>query len=168
MGQLETRRAVREFLAVPPIPGLRNVYRGIPTYVAGEDWSPQVDTGWAAVAAVHVMEKRETRIALGGAHGGQKQVDYLVDLVIAFRWIPPGDGLTEDGVTDGWTDAFDQLLNDIETRIRSDRTFGGSLYQAGEGTDDIATRVDFPTVDDNGTVLIWAALEFHVTEILTT
>lgn len=169
-GHADVRRAVTTYLQSPPIPGVVSVFRAVPVVIQGDSWAPALDTGWGAAIAVHLGEKRESRIALGGATSGIKRVDYAVSLVLIFRWVIPDDASEgPDTEPDGWADAFDALLDAVEARIRSDRTFGtgqqGVIWQAGEAEEDLRIQMDLPKVD-NGEVQVWAAMEIVVTEMV--
>ena len=169
MGVQDVRRVIVAYLSTPPLPGLVTVFRGEPVIMDGEDWAPALSTGWGAGSYVHIGEQAERRIAFGGAPpGGVKEITYACALVVVYRWIIPGDG-NPTGEADGWTEPFDGLLDSIKTRMRADRTFGngasGPVWQAGEGDADMRVQMDLPRIDD-GQVLVWAALEFEVVEMV--
>lgn len=169
MGSQGVRAAIAAHLAPPAIPGLSTVYRGLPVTIVDTDWAIGIDTGWGAGSYLHINDRAESRVAMGGEHGGIKRVDYQCALVVFFRWRYTDHG--PDNATDGWTDAFDGLIDDLVTRIRADRTFGcgtsGPIWQVGEGEQDVRVQVDAPH-EDSGQVVVWAALEFEVTEMVTT
>jgi hypothetical protein len=173
MPATEIRSAIQAWLAPPAIPGLTVVYRAMPVRMLAEDWPIGVDTGWGAGAYLHLSDISEQRIAYGGAPpGGLKRVTYAAALVVFYRWQYTGNDPTN--TTDGWASPFDQLIGDITTRLRADRTLGcgpaGPVWQAGEGVDggdDIHTQMDLPT-EDEGQIVQWAAVQFTVVEMANT
>ena len=174
MGSQTVRDAIQAFLAPPNIPGLATVYRGLPVSLKGEDWPIGQDTGWGAGSYIQLNDMRETRVALGGEHGGMKKRVYECALVVFFRWQYTDHGPYNQ--TDGWTTALDGLTDAILERMRGDRTFGcddlGPVWQGGEGdgdgSDDLRFVADGAQVDeDSGQVVVWAAVEFTVVEMLT-
>lgn len=164
MGVPEVRAAIVDRLMEPAIPGLTRVYRGLP--VRFDDWPIGVDTGWGAGGYIHIGDIAESRIAFGGEHGGLKRVTYQSALVVSMRWLYADHG--PNNQTDGWVDPLDELIADITTRIRSDRTLAcgpdGPVWQAGEGENDIHTVIDDPR-EDEGQVVVWFAVEFEVVEM---
>jgi len=168
VGAQDVRTAVVGYLGQPPIPGLLSVYRGQPVIIEADSWAPDESSGWGATAYIHLSDQRETRISMGGPPpGGIKRRDYAAAIVVVFRWIFPGDDDTSEA--DGWTAPFDGLIDDICTRMRADRTFGcgpsGPVWQGAEGMDDLRVLTDLPSLDD-GQLVVWAALEFEITEML--
>jgi len=166
------RKVIAAYMAPPSVPGLATVFRGLPVTIQPQDWPVGPDTGWGAGAYVHINDIREKRISVGGPTGGIKKVVYDCALVIFFRWQFSDHG--PYNTTDGWTEAFDGLIDAITERIRGDRTMGcgseGPVWQVGEGDgegdgDDIRTQVDAPH-EDSGQVIVWAALEFTVVEMV--
>ena len=174
MSRAAVRAEVASWFATPAIQGLQTVFRAAPTYIDGEDWAPIQGDFWGATGYVHIHEHSESRIALGGATGGIKQVTYAMALVLLFRWvIPDGASSTSfDGRPDGWADAFDSLVDNVTARIRQDRTFnaslptGGSIFQAGEGRNDLKITTDLPKIDD-GQVVVWTSFDFEVIEMIS-
>lgn len=174
MGAAEVRKVLAAYFAPPAIPGLATVYRGFPVTLQGSDWPIGSDTAWGAGSYLSVRESREKRISVGGAHGGIKKLTFECALVVFFRWQFTDHGPYNQ--TDGWVDPFDNLMDALKVRLRADRTLGcgseGPVWQAGEGdgegeSDDVRVLVDDAQVDeDSGQVVVWAALEFTVVEML--
>ena len=171
MTRAAVRRQIADWFAAPAVPGLNKAFRAAPTLIAGDDWATVQEGNWGAAAYVHLSEQHETRLTLGGAHGGLKEITYSAALVVLFRWVIPDGDADVDGEVDGWADAYDYLIDNVMARIRQDRTFGsgtgGPIWQAGEGHQDLKLQTDLPKVDD-GQVVVWSAVEFEVVEMAAT
>jgi hypothetical protein len=76
---------------------------------------------------VFIPRTSESRIALGGAHGGMKQVIYEVTLNCYIR---SACAYAEDAQDD-----VHALRDALIEHMRLDRTLGGSVFQAGEHID---------------------------------
>jgi hypothetical protein len=171
MSRASVRRALVDYFSPPAINGLVKVYRAAPTLAPGQDFE-YGDANWAAIAYVHLPHKAETRIALGGEHGGQKMAVWDTALVVVYRWLIPNP-LPVDQDRAAWVDPLDLLLDDITDLIRADRTLGtgagGIAWQAGEGdrtnSPDIVIDADLP-LEDKGTVHQWQAVKFAVVEMI--
>lgn len=109
-----------------PIPGVGVVRRASPAdddhneYFNGQ--APGARSG--CVMLVTIYHSDEFRIALGGEHGGWKQVNYRVELACFLR-------TRSTYAEDGQDDAYD-LKDSLVEWIRRDRTLGGAVFQAGE------------------------------------
>ncbi|MEC5149148.1 hypothetical protein [Cryobacterium sp. GrIS_2_6] len=160
------RVALRNFFQTPAIVGMPKVYLDQPTIIQGANWNVQVNLGWGAVGFVHLDTSHESRVTLGAAIGGSKQVNHTVGLVVQYQFLVPAaypDGTDEDA----WVTPFDSIIDAIKTRIRSDPTMGNSavIFQGGQDQNDIRVTRDLPQ-DDVGRVVVFAVVEFDVTEIL--
>lgn len=82
-------------------------------------------TGCQIVVTIYRSE--EFRIALGGAHGGQKQRNFQVELACFVR----SRTLHAEEAQDDVYDLQDALVE----WMRQDRTLGGAVFQAGEHMD---------------------------------
>jgi hypothetical protein len=166
MSDKAVRLAIQEFFAYPELPGIQRVYKDIPWFIDGAQWDVASNNGWAAVAAVHLSTSNESRATLPWKTG-QKEVDHTVGLVVQYQYLIPPQ-FTHDEAEDVWVDGFDTVIDGIKDRIRSDYTFNNPavIFQAGENKNDIRITRDAPYID-KGRVLVWAVLEFDVTEIIT-
>src|SRR6266545_7416451 len=99
----------------------------------GQKLQAAATPGTGAACWVTIERDAQHRIAIGGALSGQKLRVYRVHLQLIFKsLIAQTDQAGADpGVLA--MDAFDDLLDGLEARLLSDRTLGGSVWQAGEG-----------------------------------
>jgi hypothetical protein len=69
---------------------------------------------------------------------------------------------------DAWVTPFDSIIDAVKTRIRSDPTLGNSsvIFQGGQDQNDIRITRDLPQSDNSETTIVFAVVEFNVTEIL--
>ncbi len=160
------RAALRAFFQTPVIPGLTKIYLDQPTIIQGANWNVQTELGWGAVGFIHLDTSRESRVTLGAAIGGSKQVNHTVGLVIQFQHLIPSAFATGQE-EDFWVGPFDSIIDGIKARIRSDPTAGNpsAIFQFGQDNGDIRVTRDLPQ-DDEGRVIVFAVVEFDVTEIV--
>lgn len=162
MSRASVRAAVANWFAAPAILGLNKVSTSQPklAYPSEAFFGPNDPSG--AVGFVFIEREEEMRRALGGPHGGTKELIYEVGLVIEFRSTHP---LAEDAMDD-----YDSIIDLIKVRLRSDRTLGGQVFSAGEGNvlngRDIEVLSDLPQIMDD-TTHIWSAVRFHVLDFIT-
>lgn len=166
MSDNAVRVALRTFFQTPTIPGLTKIYLDQPTIIQGANWDVQTKLGWGAVGFIHLDTSRESRVTLGAAIGGSKQVNHTVGLVIQFQYLIPST-LPAGQEEDSWVGPFDSIIDGIKTRIRSDPTAGNPsvIFQFGQDNGDIRVTRDLPQ-DDIGRVIVFAVVEFDVTEII--
>jgi hypothetical protein len=169
------RVAVADWFGNNNVAGLNRVTRSEPVNFWGSDFIAEGDDS-GGVAYVHVDGEHERRIT-GPAQqpgisppsgAGWKEITYQVGLVISFRSVAQDPG-GEDDPGELAMDGFDDAIEGIKTRLRSDTTLGDAVFSAGEGgahqQDDIVVRSDMP-VRVKGTVHIKSVVEFTVTEWL--
>lgn len=162
MSRATVRRAIVDRLTDSHLTGLGTVFRGQPTAFDDDDFLANAPQGqaWGVVLAVHIGPTNEYRIGYGGAHGGQKRVDYTVDLRIALRCT---DTAHDPGLAA--EDAYDAFLDDLKAWIRADREAmaPGVVWQWAEGgmTDDTD-----PPVQLQNSVQVWGRLTVQVTEMI--
>ncbi len=170
MSRKSVREAVLAFLTAPPITA------GTPPRTVGCQWYPaqplfakgatrtQSGAPSGAVAWPWVGPEHETQLYAVGSSAIGKRVLYPVSLCLRYSSNakePAGQ----------WQDDHDDLVQAIKTRIRSDFTFGGTLFSAGEGTgigsEDLHVTTIGPYLDPGGgTVLIETDIELTVIEIV--
>lgn len=92
-------------------------------YFNGMD--PGARTGCQIVA--WIPRDSEQRFALGGEHGGMKNVRYEVELAVYIRSRTPH---AEDAQDDVYA-----LRDALKGHMRADRTLGGACFEAGEAVD---------------------------------
>ncbi len=100
-------------------------------YFHGMD--PGARTGCQIV--VWIPRRSEQRFALGGAHGGMKNVRYDVELACYIRSRTPH---AEDAQDDVYA-----LQDALVEWMRADRTLGGACFEAGEAVDGGQGAIDF-------------------------
>lgn len=148
------------------VAGLNAVYDGEPRRVEPTDWGDTTGVLSAAVAWPFLSSQSDTRIAVGGAHGGVKVIVY--DIVFAVRF-KSTQVRGEDADLD-----FLSLVDNFSTRLRSDRTLGGVAWQAGEGSDqeghtDIHWHHGEPEPRKvGGPIMIFSYVEFQALEQVST
>ncbi|WP_427130313.1 hypothetical protein [Pseudarthrobacter sp. S9] len=155
--------AIQSFLAGTP--GITTLYKDAPWEMTGDNWQTNALPGTPAF--IHLDHSSESRIALGGEHGGWKQVDYTVSLVLLYQYVIPSDVASKDV----WVDGLNDLLDKVVTRIRSDRAFGSAggapIFEAGNQDQGIQIARDLPHWDvGGGKVRSWVRVEFKVTEMI--
>ena len=167
MGAVEVRSAITAFFQPPVVPGLVEMYKAVPYFIAGDRWQLDQNLGTAAVGAVHLDMQSEKRITMP-AQTGSKKVDWKCGIVVFYQFLidqNPGVQATNDE----WVGPLDSILEGIAARIRSDQTFGtgpgGVVFQAGEGDADIRVSRDLPR-RASGVMLSWNVVEFDLTEII--
>jgi len=165
----DVRAAVAAWFGVPAIPGVTRVYADQPWWAAGPSWDPlDATAGYGCIAFPHISDQQEVREAFGGATGGLKMVRFQVGLVVLYKWtvpqvLPPGQDES------AWVGPLDAVLEAIVERLRSDRTLGGAVWQAGEAVGaDIKIGRDLPRLDKRGgTIQSWQVVEFTVDAPIT-
>lgn len=165
MGRATVRAAMQTFLS--GIQGITTLYKDAPWEMTGDNWQTASIPGTPAF--LHIDHSSESRIAMGGEHGGLKEVDYTVSLVLLYQYLIPSDlgGANKDV----WTDNLDALLDNVVNKIRSDRAFGvvggTPIFEAGNQDSGIQISQDLPHWDEGGgKVRNWVRVEFKVTEIV--
>lgn len=108
--------------------GVHLVRTAFPRHVPGDDFGLGDGVLSGSYVNVHVREQRETRITTGGGPvppSGLKKIRYEVVLHIFHRSLEPHGEDAEDHL--------ERVTEGLLQRIRADRTFGGVVFQAGEG-----------------------------------
>lgn len=170
MSRQSVRDATALFLSTPPItagagprPAALQVYAAVPFFAKGAN---RVRSGAPSGAIVYpvVTAEHETQDIFAGSSAFGKRVLYTVTLCLRFV------SNAREPATQ-YQDDHDALVQAIKTRIRSDSTFGGRLFAAGEGTgvgsEDLHVLSDIP-VEDEGLVAIWTTIEFTAIEFVLT
>lgn len=100
-------------------------------YFHGQD--PGARTGVQIV--VYIPRSSETRFAVGGAHGGHKNVVYEVQLCCYIR--------SRAAHAEDAQDDVHALRDALVEHLRADRTLGGAVFEAGEHVDGGNGSIDF-------------------------
>lgn len=162
MGRATVRAALQAFLTGTT--GITTLYKDAPWEMTGDNWQTNGLPGTPGF--LHLDHSSESRITLGGDHGGFKQVDYTASLVLLYQFVIPSDVASKDV----WVDELDALLDAVVTKIRSDRAFGTDgtvIFEAGNQDQGIQISQDLPHWDHGGgKVRNWVRVEFKVTEIV--
>lgn len=169
------------------IPGLNKVYRAQPTFIDPTQWwilPPELNAG--TVGYLHLAKVDEDRIALPAVEG-VKFVEYVVALVLIYRYQIPSGSQATPYEGDEWVDGQDETVEAIKAWIRKDPALGtaqatlwsgqpgviydrypGVIWQAGQDKGDLSMTADPPVRDEEGgEVLSFQVLEFHATECIT-
>ena len=154
---------VQSFLA--PTQGITTLYKDAPWEMTGDNW--QTNNLPGTPAFLHVEHITESRVAMGGEHGGWKQRDYQVALVLLYQYVIPSDVTSKDV----WVVGRNTLIDNVIARIESDRAFGSvggtPIFEAGNQDAGISATFDFPHWDQGGgKVRNWVRVEFKVTEMI--
>ena len=164
------------------IPGLNKIYRAQPTFIDPTQWwilPPELGAG--TVGYLHLAKVDEDRIAFPAVEGA-KLVEYIVALVLIYRYQIPSDTQAIPYEGDEWVDGQDETVEAIKAWIRKDPNLGtahndpdppgvifnqvpGAIWQAGQDKGDLSMTADPPVRDEEGgEVLSFQVLEFHATE----
>ena len=173
--------AVVNWLGAPNVLGLVQVLDAAPWFLDGHAWELDAGLGWGGIGLIHLLHEDEHRIAMGGAHGGLKQVTYHVGLQTIFKYVIP-NGWDPTQQATGYRQSLNQLLDGIRTRLRQDRTLGtstggvtvgedGAILQVGEGdgsgAPDITIDRDLPR-RDGAFLTSLNLIQFTIIEIAAT
>lgn len=158
-GRVGVRNTLAAFISNPPIANLNQVFTSFPKRINYQVNSQPGQLTRSAVV-VFIAAETENRLAIGGATNGWKRVDYTVVLQVYTHSLHRN---AEDVMDD-----FDELIDNIKTRLRSDHTFGdptGNLvWQGAEPT--INARYGEPSTTNEGATEVFAEIEFLVTEMI--
>ncbi|MEV7034635.1 hypothetical protein AB0N99_30940 [Streptomyces sp. NPDC093272] len=98
-------------------------------------WGQDAGARTGCQIVVYIPRSSETRFAVGGEHGGHKNVVYEVQLCCYIR---SRTGYAEDAQDDVHT-----LRDALVEHLRADRTLGGAVFEAGEHVDGGNGSIDF-------------------------
>ena len=158
-GRVGVRNTLAAFISNPPIANLNQVFTSFPKRINYQVNSQPGQLTRSAVI-VFIAAETENRLAIGGATNGWKRVDYTVVLQVYTHSMHRN---AEDVMND-----FDELIDDIKTRLRSDHTFGdptGNLvWQGAEPV--INARYGEVSTTNEGASEVFAEIEFLVTEMI--
>ena len=173
MSQSSVRNQIAAFIKAANIPAVEYVFRGGPYRTDGSLFKLGANNGHGAVLFVHLDQSNESRITvpslaptnLSGAVG-QKQVQYVVSIVIMYKFKVQELGQGQD--VDVWVDPLDAIIDALKTRIRSDPNQGDAskIFQAGQDPIDLRLVQDLPVEIPNGILFSLARLQYNVTEII--
>lgn len=193
MSQATVRGAIAAYLATGigsggAIPGLNKVYRGQPTFLDPSRWwvlPPEIGSG--TIGYLHLAKVDEDRDAYP-AVAGQKLVEYIVALILIYRYAIPTSSQAAALEGDEWVDGWDAAVEGVKAYIRADPNLGtaqatvgtgqpgviygqfpDAIWQAAQTQGDLSmTAGDLPVRDeDAGEVFNFGVLEFHATEVIT-
>jgi hypothetical protein len=158
-GRSGVRYTLFNFLYNPPIPTLNQVFTSFPKRINYQVNSQPGQLSRSA-AVIYIAGENESRIAVGGATNGWKRIDYTVILQIFQHSMERN---AEAAMT-----AFDTLIDNIKTRLRSNHNFGDStgnlVWQGAEPI--INARYGEPSTTKEGATETFAEIEFVVTEMV--
>jgi hypothetical protein len=158
-GRTGVRATLYTFLSTPPIATLNQVFTSFPKNINYQVGSTAGQLSRAAVV-IFIVSEGETRLAIGGATSGWKRVDYTVILQVYQHSL---ERTAEAAMT-----AFDTLIDNIKTRLRSDHNFGDAtgtlVWQGAEPR--IDTRYGEPATSAEGATETFAEIQFDITEMI--
>ena len=158
-GRVGVRNTLAAFISNPPITNLNQVFTSFPKRINYQVNSQPGQLTRSAVV-IFIATETETRLAIGGAHSGWKRVDYTVVLQVYTHSLQRN--------AEAVMDDFDELIDNIKTRLRSDHTFGdptGNLvWQGAEPV--INARYGEVSTTNEGASEVFAEIEFLVTEMI--
>jgi len=156
----EVRQTLYNFLSTANIPNLNKVWTSMPKQINFQEGAVAGQNS-RAQAFIFIEGETETRIALGGATGGKKRIDYDLVLQVFMH------SLEQNSET--VMDTFDTLIDDIKGRLRSDHRFGDDtgqlVWQGAEPS--LNVMYGTPATSNRGATEIWAGIRFQVTQIFT-
>lgn len=162
MSRASVRAAVTTFFQPSAVAGLNKVYSSMPKRIPGTDfrYGQAAGTKSGAVGLVQIVAENEERIAIGGATSGKKWVHYTVELQVYCHSI---EMHAEDAMA-----FFDSVIDDVKATLRSDRWLNDYpvVFEAGERS--LVGIYGEPKVLADGASEIWGAVQFEVSEVLTT
>lgn len=158
-GRIGVRETLYNFISNPPIPTINKVWTSFPKRIQFQENSQPGQLSRAQVI-IFISSENETRLAIGGATNGWKRVDYNIIIQIYQHSLERN---AEDAMI-----AFDTLVDNLKTRLRSDHNFGdpsGTLvWQGAEPI--ISARYGEPSTTKEGATETFAEIEFMVTEMI--
>lgn len=158
-GRTGVRATLASFLSSPQITNLNQVFTSFPKRINYQVNSQPGQLSRAAVV-IFIVSENETRLAIGGATSGWKRVDYTVILQVYQHSLERN---AEAAMT-----AFDTLIDNIKTRLRSNHNFGDNtgtlVWQGAEPS--IRARYGEPLTTEEGATETFAEIEFDVTEMI--
>ena len=158
-GRTGVRSTLYTFLSSPQISTLNQVFTSFPKRI-NYQVNSQAGQLSRAAAVIFIQGESETRLAIGGATNGWKRVDYSVILQVFQHSLERN---AEAAMT-----AFDTLIDDIKTRLRSDHNFGDTtgvlVWQGAEPA--INTTYGEPNTTNEGATETFAEIQFDVTEMI--
>jgi hypothetical protein len=160
MARSDVRTAVINWLSEATIPDLNQL---VTTFPKHGDFQLNSAAGELsrAIGIVFIAGEKESRVAVGGAYSGWKQIDYDVDLQIYHH------SLERDAV-DAMS-SFDAIIDGVKAQLRGGGhrlglSDGLVIWQAAEPG--ITVTYDVPQTLKGGAVETWAAVRFTVTQMI--
>jgi hypothetical protein len=158
-GRTGVRTTLYNFISNPPINSINKVWTSFPKRIQFQENSQPGQLSRAQVI-IFIASETENRLAIGGATNGWKRVDYTVIIQIYQHSMERN---SQDAMI-----AFDTLVDNLKTRLRSDHNFGdptGNLvWQGAEPI--INARYGEPSTTKEGATETFAEIEFVVTEMI--
>lgn len=160
MSRAQVRSQLTTFLQEANIQGLNQVMSSFPNRIQFEK-NAIAGQKTRAAAVVFIESESESRIALGGATGGKKRIDYQIAVQVYCL------SMWDDAVK--VMDDFDVTIDGIKDWLRSDHRFGDDsgllIWQGAEPM--ISVSYGVPKKVNNAATEIWAAVRFTVTQMIS-
>lgn len=159
MSRGTARAGTAAWLGSGQVAGLNAVYTSFPKRLDGQAFTAGQPPGTAsgAVAVVFIAGEVESRLAIGGEHGGWKRIDYTIQVHIFHRSTEPD--------AQAAMDSFDGVVEALKVRLRADRTMGGVFWQEGELR--LSGEYGEPQLLAQ-TTETWGQITFEATEMVAT
>lgn len=160
MSRHDVRRAVGDWIASANIQHLNQIFYSFPKRINFQANSSAGELTRAA-GVVFIADESESRIAVGGAYSGWKQIDYRIQFQLYTHSM---ENYSQDAM-----DTFDDIVDGIKNQLRSgghrlNLSDGSVIWQAAEPG--ISVTYGEPMTNDGGATEIWAAIEFTVTQMI--
>jgi hypothetical protein len=158
-GRSTLRSTLYSYLTGASIPTLNQIFTSFPKRI---NFQVNATAGQMSRSAcvIFIQSERETRLAIGGATGGWKRVDYTVVLQVFHHSLQNN---AEDAMSD-----FDTLVDNIKGTLRASHNFGDSsqvnVWQGAEPA--IDCLYGEPVTSDNGSTETFAEIRFDVTQMI--
>ena len=168
IGRKGTRIAVAAFFGSRSVAGLNTVFVGPPRSVLNQDYFGGVSTKSGAIGFPYIEGQKDRRIAFTGGPSPNGLQAKLVIYEVAFSirvtsYQAKGEAALDD---------HDAIIDAFTTRLRSDRTLGGVMWQAGEGEMNMSEDIHIvtgpgpKTRKTDGPILIWSMVRFIAIEAI--
>ena len=159
VGRVQLRSTLYSYLTSAAIPTLNQIFTSFPKRI-----NFQVNAGAGQLSrsavVIFIQSERETRLAIGGATGGWKRVDFQVILQVFHHSMQSN---AEDAMAD-----FDTLVDNIKNTLRASHNFGDtSQVNVWQGAEPIIDCLyGEPTTSDSGATETFAEIRFDVTQMI--
>ena len=159
VGRVQLRSTLYSYLTGANIPTLNQIFTSFPKRI---NFQVNATAGQLSrsAAVIFIASERESRLAIGGATGGWKRVDFQVILQVFHHSVQNN---AEDAMAD-----FDTFIDNIKNTLRASHNFGDSsqvnVWQGAEPV--IECQYGEPSTSDSGATETFAEIRFDVTQMI--